>query len=226
MKALIISFVTHVVVIGAVLLGSVVAPETMPRLLKRISPPILASIVPPHDLPLPPRQPKSTAVKPSSTMTAATAADFPTSAPRVAPNGITPETGNERGGLPGGGVVGVVDGAAGVSEFGSIAAPVPPPPPANKPVRLHSGMTAPRKVVDVPPNYPEIALRTRKDGIVIVEATIDERGNVIAAHVLRPAPLLDEAALAAVRQWKFTPAMLNGEPVPVVMTVTVNFQLR
>jgi protein TonB len=123
-------------------------------------------------------------------------------------------------------VVGVVDGAAGVSEFGSIAAPVPPPPPANKPVRLHSGMTAPRKVVDVPPNYPEIALRTRKDGIVIVEATIDERGNVIAAHVLRPAPLLDEAALAAVRQWKFTPAMLNGEPVPVVMTVTVNFQLR
>jgi hypothetical protein len=50
MKALIISFATHVVVIAAVVLGSVVVPETMPRLLKRISPPILASIVPPHDV--------------------------------------------------------------------------------------------------------------------------------------------------------------------------------
>jgi len=61
---------------------------------------------------------------------------------------------------------------------------------------------------------------------VIIEATIDERGNVTAARVLRSAPLLDDAALAAVRQWKFTPALLNGEPIPVVMTVTVNFLLQ
>jgi protein TonB len=164
-------------------------------------------------------------VKSSSTVTAATVVEVANAAPVVAPTGITPESGHERSGDPGGGVVGGVDGVTGVHSIGTIAPPAPPPAP-NKPVRLHSGMTAPRKVVDVPPNYPELALRTRKDGIVIVEATIDERGNVIAAHVLRSAPLLDEAALAAVRQWKFTPAVLNGEPVPVVMTVTVNFQLH
>src|SRR4029079_10053367 len=90
MKALIISFVAHVVVIGAVLLGSVVAPETMPQLLKRIRPPILASIVPPHDVQMPTTRPKNTAVKSSSTATAATIVDVANQAPVVTPNGITP----------------------------------------------------------------------------------------------------------------------------------------
>jgi protein TonB len=225
MKAQIISFVTHVVVIGAVLLGSVLAPETMPRLLKRISPPILASIVPPHDVPLRTRTPR-TAVKSSMSVAAAPVADVANAAPVGAPTGITPESGHERSGGPGDGVMGIVNGVTGVNGIGTIAPPPPAPLPPTRPVRLHAGMTAPRKIVDVPPNYPEIALRTRKDGIVIIEATIDERGNVISAHVLRSATLLDDAALVAVRQWKFTPAVLNGEPVPVVMTVTVNFQLQ
>jgi periplasmic protein TonB len=60
---------------------------------------------------------------------------------------------------------------------------------------------------------------------VIIEATIDERGNVARAQVLKSIPLLDEAALTAVRQWKFTPTRLNGVAVPIVMTVTVNFKL-
>jgi protein TonB len=87
-------------------------------------------------------------------------------------------------------------------------------------------MTMPRKVVDVPPTYPEMALRIRVEGLVIIEATIDERGNVIDARILKSVNLLDAAALAAVRQWKFTPARLNGEPLPVVMTVTMNFILH
>jgi len=226
MKALIISFVTHLAVIGAVLLGSVVAPETMPRLLKRISPPILASIVPPHDVPLKPR-PKNTTAKSSSTVTGATVVNDANDPPVFTPNGITPESGHEGSGAAGGGVVGVVDGVAGMSEIGTFAAPVPLPAPAPpRPVRLHSGMTAPRKIVDVPPNYPEMALRTRVEGTVIIEATVDERGNVIEARVVKSIALLDAAALAAVRQWKFAPARLNSEAVPVVMTVTVNFQLR
>src|SRR5205814_3202124 len=94
------------------------------------------------------------------------------------------------------------------------------------PVRLHSGIAAPQKTVNVPPVYPEVALRTRVEGMVVIEATIDERGNVTAAHVLRSVALLDAAAVAAVRQWKFAPARLNGEAIPVVITVTVNFVLR
>jgi protein TonB len=63
------------------------------------------------------------------------------------------------------------------------------------------------------------------EGVVILQATIDSRGNVEAATVLRSIPLLDQAALDAVRQWKFTPTLLNGMAVPVIMTVTVNFEL-
>jgi protein TonB len=65
-----------------------------------------------------------------------------------------------------------------------------------------------------------------KDGIVILEAVIAENGTVRDVRVLRSIPLLDQAAVDAVRQWQFTPTLLNGQPVPIVMTVTVNFQLR
>ena len=59
--------------------------------------------------------------------------------------------------------------------------------------------------------------------MVIVEAVIGVDGSITDVKVLRSIPLLDEAAVEAVRQWKFTPTTLNGVPVPVVMTLTVNF---
>jgi periplasmic protein TonB len=61
---------------------------------------------------------------------------------------------------------------------------------------------------------------------VIIEATIGPSGKVTDAKVLRSIPLLDNAALEAVRQWEFTPTLLNGVPVPVIMTVTVQFTLQ
>jgi protein TonB len=78
----------------------------------------------------------------------------------------------------------------------------------------------------VKPIYPVIAQITHVQGIVIVEATIGPNGRVQDANVLRGHPLLDAAARDAVRQWEFTPTLLNGEPVSVVMTVTVEFRLR
>ena len=104
------------------------------------------------------------------------------------------------------------------------APPAPPQPPT--PVRLHSGIKAPQRLVHVTPVYPVIAQSARVQGVVIIEATLDERGNVVRAVVLRSIPLLDAAALDAVRQWKFTPTLLNGIAVPIVMTVTVNFTLQ
>jgi periplasmic protein TonB len=74
--------------------------------------------------------------------------------------------------------------------------------------------------------YPSIAQSARVQGVVIVEATIGPDGKVSDARVLRSIPLLDQAALDAVRQWVFTPTLLNGVPVPVIMTVTVNFTLQ
>jgi protein TonB len=63
-------------------------------------------------------------------------------------------------------------------------------------------------------------------GIVIIEATIGTDGRVTNARVLKSIPLLDQAALDAVKQWQYTPTMLNNVPVPVIMTVTVNFTLQ
>ena len=82
------------------------------------------------------------------------------------------------------------------------------------------------KAKDVAPVYPEEARQARVQGIVIIEATIAADGRVQSARVLRSLPLLDEAALAAVRQWVYTPTLLNGVPVPVIMTVTVMFRLN
>ena len=76
------------------------------------------------------------------------------------------------------------------------------------------------------PVYPDIAMRARIAGVVVLEATIDAQGKVVNLRVLRSVPLLDQAAVDAVRQWEFTPTRLNGVAVPVVMTVTVNFTLR
>jgi protein TonB len=99
------------------------------------------------------------------------------------------------------------------------------PSPLKATIRPHSGIKPPARVVYVAPVYPITARAARKEGLVIIEATIDEQGNVTQTQLLRSIPLLDEAALVAVRQWKFSPTLLNGTPVSIVMTVTVNFKL-
>ena len=88
------------------------------------------------------------------------------------------------------------------------------------------GRSASPQINDVALVYPQMAREARVQGIVIIEATIGETGNVINARVLRGVPLLDQAALDAVRQWRYTPTLLNGVPVPVIMTLTVNFTLK
>ena len=93
---------------------------------------------------------------------------------------------------------------------------------------MHVGgrIQAPTRLVHVNPIYPPIPLAARKEGLVILEALIAEDGTVRDVKVLRRAPLFEESAIAAVRQWRFSPTLLNGEPVPVVMTVTVGFTLE
>jgi protein TonB len=93
------------------------------------------------------------------------------------------------------------------------------------PVRLRAGIEAPQKIGNVAPIYPVTARLARKSGIVILEAVIDANGAVRSVKVLRSVLLLDEAAVDAVRQWRFTPARLGGVAIPVVMTVTVEFKL-
>jgi protein TonB len=141
------------------------------------------------------------------------------------PTDLVPETsldlgleagvpGGVEGGVPGGVVGGIVGGL-----------PDAPPAPPVKPLLVGGDVQAPRKLRGDPPVYPPAARRSRLEGLVILECVIDERGRVRDARVLRGVPLLDEAALAAVRGWVYTPTLFDGMPVPVQMTVTVAFRL-
>ncbi len=85
----------------------------------------------------------------------------------------------------------------------------------------------PTKTLHVDPQYTEIARKARIQGAVILRATIDQQGGITDVEVLRGLQMgLTEAAVAAVRQWKFTPATLNGRPVAVYFNLTVTFQLQ
>ena len=93
-------------------------------------------------------------------------------------------------------------------------------------LRVEGDIRAPRKIKDVPPKYPTQAQEARVQGAVVLEARIDESGNVSDTRTLHSIPLLDQPAIDAVKQWQYEPTLLNGAAVPVIVTVTVSFTLR
>lgn len=95
--------------------------------------------------------------------------------------------------------------------------------PAKAPLRVGGQVRPPVRIKEVPPIYPAIAKSAQVQGDVVIEATIDEGGKVADARVVKSVPMLDQAALDAVKQWQYQPSLLNGVPTPVVMTVTVKF---
>ena len=154
-------------------------------------------------------------------------------APSEAPAAIVEETSvpDVPAGLPGPPPLGPVGTAEGwdpnaIGPAGIAVGPPPPAPEPPEPVRPGGKVREPRKIVDVAPVYPPIAIAARKEGVVIIEALLDVNGNVENVKVLRSEPLLDQAAVEAVRRWRYTPTLLNGVAVPVLMTVTVRFSLR
>jgi protein TonB len=208
-----LSLFTHSLAIGVVIALPLLAPAVMPAVLANDSPEWIHAVLPPP--PPPPKLRPIDRVEP---------APNPDAAPTAAPEGIAPEKPSPESGWedaqPGPGVIN------GIPDPLAIVAPPPPPPVDQKPLRVGSTVRAPQKIRDVQPVYPHLALISRTQGVVIIEATIGADGRVINARVLRSANLLDNAALEAVRQWEFTPTLLNGVPVPVIMTVTVAFELR
>ena len=114
--------------------------------------------------------------------------------------------------------------------------PPPPPPPADDrldaavlaadaAVRVGDRIPPPVKTRHVNPTYPPIAQAARVEGVVVIEVRVERNGTVGPVRVLRSVPLLDQAALDAVRQWQFAQTYVNGKAVPVVMTMTVQFAL-
>jgi protein TonB len=93
-------------------------------------------------------------------------------------------------------------------------------------VKVGGDVKQPRKILDVKPVYPEDARAAKVEGVVIIETVIDRDGKVQDARILRSVPMLDQAAIDAVRQWQFEPLVIDGRPRPAIMTVTVNFKLQ
>ena len=225
-----LSLAAHGVVVLCVVLAAAAAPDALPlphvTLAYQAAMPVrLADI----ELPVPPPRKKPASRSDEVTIAGAPEPQPPSlerpAAPPEAPIGIKPETGNEQ--LPTS-----RDRTASGDSVRTVAPKVaddvvlaPSVPTVAPPVRLHSGITAPRKVVDVAPSYPPVARIAHVDGVVVLEATIDTSGRVTDLRVLRSVPLLDEAALQAVRQWRYTPGQLNGQDVAVIITVTVRFAL-
>jgi periplasmic protein TonB len=157
----------------------------------------------------------------------------PNAAPIDAPAAITPESGIDRSGpgsqfgVEGGVEGGIPGGVAGGIVGGLPSAPPPlPPPPAQKPIRIGGQVTAPALILRVEPKYPDFAAQAQIEGLVILEATVDTDGRVQSVEVLRSHGLLDQAAVDAVKQWRYSPLVLNGKPFPFILTVTVRFSVQ
>jgi protein TonB len=140
-------------------------------------------------------------------------------APEVEAAGAAP------GGVAGGENGGVLGGVLGGMSNGP--APPPPPPPAKRGIqRVGGDVRAPRQTLRVDPDYPRIAMTAKVEGVVVIDAVIDERGNVIQARAVSGPGLLISAALQAVLKWRYEPTYLDGQAVPIEMKVEVGFHLH
>jgi protein TonB len=188
---------------------------------------VAAAPAPPPPPPPAAPKPKQQAPKP-----AAVPAQSPLAVPLEEPSEITPlpddenlgdVVGGVEGGIPGGVVGGVVGGLP-------EAPPPPPPPPPSAPrtpVRIGGQIKQPELIKRVEPEYPGLAVKAHIQGIVILEATVNENGDVTEIRILRSAnPLLDRAAESAVKQWRYSPVVLNGTRVPFILTVTLGFSIE
>jgi protein TonB len=181
-------------------------------------------------------------VQPKVRPTTPEALIIPTAIPReiarIVEEPIAPPTGviggvpgGVPGGLPGGVLGGILSANANVTALSAPPPPPPPPPPAKvtapvEPVRVGGMVKEPRPLKLVPPVYPSLASKARISGVVVLEATLTAQGTVEEIRVISGHPLLVEAAIACVKQWQYEPTMLNGVPVPVILTAKVHFERR
>lgn len=133
------------------------------------------------------------------------------------------EMGGVPGGIPGGQVGGVPGGVLG--EIAKSVAPPPPPSAAapKAPVRVGGAVKPPRLLFGPAPDYPVLARQSRLSGVVVIEAVIDEHGDVKGMRVVSGHPLLIPAALSAVSRRKYEPTILDGEPTPIDLRVEISF---
>lgn len=215
-----VSLAAHVAAIAVAVLMPVLADGDLPPVTRQATPYV--------SLELPPPPPPAGRMTPAPSRPAK--GPSPGIAPLDPPDGIKPESAIEPShfgpGVDISDMPGLPTGTDGGLELPAVVVPPPPPPTPAGPLRPGGRIRTPRRLVDVAPVYPTIAQSARVEGEVVIDAIIGEDGRVRDATVQSGHPLLKDAALTAVRQWVFSPTTLNGEPVAVVMTVTVVFRLN
>lgn len=219
-----VSTALHALGLLAVIVVPIVSADVLPAPASAVEAFFVEPAAPPPPPP-PPPPPSSASAQRVAPRPVAQESTAKFTAPVEVPEAVRPEDGLDvgvEGGVPGG-----VEGGVPGGVVGGVVGGLPDaPPPTVAAVRVGGQIKEPRKLRNVPPDYPEIAKQARVQGVVILESTISPQGQVQDVRVLRGIPLLDQAAVEAVKQWVYTPTLLNGVAVPVIMTVTVNFKLN
>jgi protein TonB len=223
-----ISFAVQCVLIALLVIVPLMYTDTLP------TPQLLTFLVAPAPPPPPPPPPAAApAVKIvrqseiSSSGQLRTPTRIPQSVEMIKEEAAPPSVaggvvGGVPGGIPGGQVGGVIGGIINAtSGLSAIKLPAPPPP---KRVRISQGVTAGLLLRKVEPKYPIIARQARIQGQVVLAAIIDRQGAITNLQVVSGHPMLIGAAIEAVKEWRYRPYLLNGEPVEVETLVIVTFQ--
>jgi len=224
---LVLSLVIHIVIIGAVVL----APLLFTQVLDMHSFEAVFLVAPRPPAAAPPPAPAQAlraarpAARPLDIAKLTAPAVIPAKVKIVADEAPPDLDAGVTGGVPGGVAGGVLGGIiGGVTDNAKTIAP---PPPAEKRILRVGGDVKPPVPIATPdPHYPAVARAAHVEGLVVIDAIIDEKGNVVQAKVIEGPPLLVAAALDAVAKWKYEPTYLNGEAVSINMHIQVTFRLH
>ncbi len=229
--AAVLSFTFEVLFIGAVLILPLIYTDALPKQQ------LLTFLVAPPPPPPPPPPPAAPAVskvtqKVQTNLLTGGQLRAPTRIPErvqmIHEEEVPPEVSGVMGGVPGGVPGGQLGGVIGgiISHTSNLAAvPKLALPTAPKRIRISQGVTKGQLIFRVEPEYPKIALAARIQGQVFLKAIIAKDGSIKELELVSGPPMLAPNAIQAVRQWRYRPFLLNGEPVEVETNVAIMFQI-
>ena len=222
-----VSFILQILLIGVLVLLPLVFTEALPK--QQLMTFLVAPPPPPPPPPPPAAAPEIKVVKKVTTELDNGELRTPTKIPKkiqmIKEDEPPPSTGvaGVVGGVPGGVPGGAIGGVLG-SVINSTPSAVPKVATPQR-VRVSQGVSQGLLLHQVKPSYPPLARQARIQGTVVLQAVIGKDGNIQGLKVVSGHPMLAPAALEAVKQWKYKPYYLNGEPVEVDTTINVNFTL-
>ena len=226
---IVVSFIFESILVGVMILIPLIYTEALPKQQ------LLTFLIAPPPPPPPPPPPAAAPVKVVRVVREMD--DGRLTAPKEIPKEIAmikeedlppPVSAGVVGGVPGGMAGGSPGGViGGIISSTPVAPPPPPPPKVEPPKRIRVGGQVQSAMAISRPNpiYPPLAKQARIQGTVRLEAEISKQGTIEALKVISGHPLLVQAALDAVKQWRYKPTILNNEPVAVATTIDVNFTL-